>query len=196
MTQNSFPKGELGEPDFSLAHSLIASISFSSSLADRYCNRYSCDRFNRSFLWRFLFRIGFISLVIGWTGLYLFRFKMTKAPGSSRSPKEEGGRSTRPLRNEQIMFSYSFLSKPEDFLIGAERRECSRRLKDYIKSFIPSSQSIYRLCRDCNYCFRVLSPASRPCVGGVKLGDFSFVGNNITQLAFRFYISNLGVPVF
>ena len=170
-----------------------------SSLADRYCHWYSCDRFNRSFLLRFIFRIGFIPVVIEWTGLCLFRFKMTKEPGSSRSPKEEGGRSTRPLRNEQIMFSYSCQNPRKKFRIGAEGRECSRRLKDYmeLKSFIPSSQSRNRLCRDCNYCFRVLSPASRPCVGGVKLGDFSFVGNQtITQLAFRFYISNWGVPVF
>lgn len=124
---------------------------------------------------------------------------MTKEPGSSRSPKEEKGRSTRPLRNEQILFSY-FCQNPSRGRIGAERRECSRRLKDYMKlkfkSFISSSQSRNRLCRDCNYCFRILSPASRPCVGGVKLGDFSFVGNQtITQLAFRFYISNWRVPV-
>nr|YP_010913078.1 photosystem II protein J [Tillandsia parryi]WIL89267.1 photosystem II protein J [Tillandsia parryi] len=36
-----------------------------SSLADRYCNWYSCDRFNRCFLLRFIFWVGFISLVIG-----------------------------------------------------------------------------------------------------------------------------------
>ncbi|KAF4381912.1 hypothetical protein G4B88_024314 [Cannabis sativa] len=50
-----------------------------------------------------------------------------------------------------------------------------------LKSFILSSQFRNRLCRDCNYCFRVLSPASRPCVGGVKLGDFSFVGNQLSR---------------
>lgn len=36
-----------------------------SSLADRYCNRYSCYWFNRCFLLRFVFWIGFISIVIG-----------------------------------------------------------------------------------------------------------------------------------
>ncbi|GFS28899.1 hypothetical protein Acr_00g0000030 [Actinidia rufa] len=90
------------------------------------------------------------------------------------------------------------LVKSRGFSNRGRRRECSRRFQDYIelKSFIPSSQSRNRLCRDCNYDFRVLSPASRPCVGGVKLGDFSFVGNQtITQLAFWFYISNWGVPV-
>ncbi|KAF4389967.1 hypothetical protein F8388_002909, partial [Cannabis sativa] len=35
-----------------------------SSLADRYCNWYSCDRFNRSFLFRFIFWIGLIPIVI------------------------------------------------------------------------------------------------------------------------------------
>ena len=150
-------------------------------------------------LFWFIFRIGFPPVVIGWTGLYLFRFKKTKEPGSSRSPKEERGRSTRPLRNEQILLSYFCENPRKKFRIGAKRRECSRRLKDYMEfqSFIPSSQFRNRLCRDCNYCFRVLSPASRPCVGGVKLGDFSFAGNKtITHLAFRFYISNWGVPVF
>ena len=96
-------------------------------------------------------------------------------------------------------FFLLFLSKPEEEVSNRGRSECSRRLKDYmeLKSFIPSSQFRNRLCRDCNYCFRVLSPASRPCVGGVKLGDFSFVGNQtITQLAFWFYISNWGVPVW
>ena len=68
------------------------------------------------------------------------------------------------MRNEQIMFSYSCQNPRKKFRIGAEGRECSRRLKDYmeLKSFIPSSQSRNRLCRDCNYYFRVLSPASRP----------------------------------
>ena len=167
-----------------------------SSLADRYCNWYSCDRFNRSFLLRFIFRIGFIPVVIEWTGLCLFRFKMTKEPGSSRSPKEEGGRSTRPLRNEQIMFSYSCQKPRKKFRIGAEGVSTVDAWKTIWNSNL-SSQSRNRLCRDCNYDFRVLSPASRPCVGGVKLGDFSFVGNQtITQLAFWFYISNWRVPVF
>nr|YP_010272138.1 photosystem II protein J [Pommereschea lackneri]UKE75710.1 photosystem II protein J [Pommereschea lackneri] len=36
-----------------------------SSLVGGYCNWYSCDRFNRCFLLRFIFWVGFISLVIG-----------------------------------------------------------------------------------------------------------------------------------
>lgn len=39
-----------------------------SSLANRYFNWYSCYRFNRSFLLRFIFWIRFIFIVIGWTG--------------------------------------------------------------------------------------------------------------------------------
>ena len=40
-----------------------------SSLADRYCNWYSCNWFNRCFLLQFVFWIGFISLVIGGSSL-------------------------------------------------------------------------------------------------------------------------------
>ena len=40
-----------------------------SSLDNRYCNRYSCDWFNRYFLLWFIFWIRFIPLVIGWTEL-------------------------------------------------------------------------------------------------------------------------------
>ncbi|KAF6165024.1 hypothetical protein GIB67_010880 [Kingdonia uniflora] len=35
-----------------------------SSLADRYCSWYSCDRFSRCFLLWFIFWIGFIPVVI------------------------------------------------------------------------------------------------------------------------------------
>ena len=40
-----------------------------SSLDNRYCSRYSCDRFNRYFLLWFIFRIRFIPVIIGWTEL-------------------------------------------------------------------------------------------------------------------------------
>lgn len=40
-----------------------------SSLDNRYRNWYSCDRFNRCFLLWFIFRIGFIPLVIEWIEL-------------------------------------------------------------------------------------------------------------------------------
>ncbi|CAN6587745.1 unnamed protein product [Malus baccata var. baccata] len=36
-----------------------------SSLDNRYCSRYSCDRFNRYFLLWFIFRIRFIPVIIG-----------------------------------------------------------------------------------------------------------------------------------
>ncbi|KAF4381294.1 hypothetical protein F8388_016250 [Cannabis sativa] len=99
-----------------------------------------------------------------------------------RSHSNEYERSERrPLRNEQF-FSLILVETQEE-VSNRGRSECSRHLKDYmeLKSFILSSQFRNRLCRDCNYCFRVLSPASRPCVGGVKLGDFSFVGNQLSR---------------
>ncbi|KAK6923595.1 Photosystem II cytochrome b559, alpha subunit, lumenal region [Dillenia turbinata] len=40
-----------------------------SSLANRYCNWHSCDRFNRYFLLWFIFRVGFIPVVITLTEL-------------------------------------------------------------------------------------------------------------------------------
>nr|AUD56500.1 PsbJ [Cabomba caroliniana] len=35
------------------------------SLADRYCNWYSCDRYSGPFLLRLIFRIGIIPVIIG-----------------------------------------------------------------------------------------------------------------------------------
>lgn len=46
-----------------------------SSLDNRYCNWSSCNRFNRYFLLWFIFRIGFIPVVIGWIELWTWKRK-------------------------------------------------------------------------------------------------------------------------
>ena len=51
-----------------------------SSLDNRYCNWYSCDRFNWYFLLWFIFRIGFIPVVIGWTEFSKWKRKKSTGP--------------------------------------------------------------------------------------------------------------------
>ena len=46
-----------------------------SSLDNRYCSWYSCNRFNRYFLLWFIFRIGFIPVVIDWIELSTWKRK-------------------------------------------------------------------------------------------------------------------------
>ena len=61
-----------------------------SSLADRYCNWYSCDWFNGYFLLRFIFRIGLIPIVIGCAGLSIWKSKNSTGPYPSTESDKEG----------------------------------------------------------------------------------------------------------
>lgn len=52
-----------------------------SSLDNRYCNWYYCDRFNWYFLLWFIFRIGLISVVIVLEFVFFLKWKRNNSPG-------------------------------------------------------------------------------------------------------------------
>ena len=60
-----------------------------SSLDNRYCNWYSCDRFNWYFLLWFIFRIGLIPVVIRWIEFSKWTCKKNSTGIHSNSSKKE-----------------------------------------------------------------------------------------------------------